>query len=55
MGIVINKIQIVAEPCPSDEPGVNAYPSRPIRAAIAPSLRQTGRAKLHGTITCLCV
>lgn len=34
IGSVINKIQIVAEPCPSDEPWVNGYRFRLIRAAI---------------------
>lgn len=52
---VINKIQIVAEPCSPDEPGVNLYRFRLIHAAIDPLLGRMEHAKLHGTITCLCV
>ncbi len=55
IGSVINKIQIVAEPCPPDEPWVNPYRIRLIRAAIVPILCQTLHAKLHGTFTSLCV
>ena len=54
IGSVINKIQIVAEACPSDEPGVNAYRFRPIHAAIVPNLCQIRHAIMHELVVNLC-